>query len=187
GLSATAKYTDGPSRAVTRLVQYSSNNPDTAQVSADGKVKALQVGETAIMVRTLGQAVAAKIYVPQPAPARTVPPAPRHNYIDEHVFAKLERLHIQPSGLASDEPFLRGVYLDTIGLLPAEREADEFLKSADPRKRPKLIDALLARPECAEVWALKYTELLRAGTREAGNKAARHIYEYLKASFRNNK
>src|SRR5207245_4285372 len=55
-LIATAKYTDGTSRDVTRLVQYSSNGPDTVQVSADGKIMALQTGETAIMVRTLGQA-----------------------------------------------------------------------------------------------------------------------------------
>ena len=96
-LIATAKYTDGTSRDVTHLVQYTSNDPDTVQVSPDGKVKALQIGETAIMVRTLGQAVAAKIYVPQPALAKAPQPAPRNNYIDEHVFAKLERLHIEPS------------------------------------------------------------------------------------------
>ena len=36
-LIATAKYTDGTSRDVTHLVQYSSNGPDTVQVSADGE------------------------------------------------------------------------------------------------------------------------------------------------------
>src|SRR5205085_1041557 len=44
-LIATAKYTDGTSRDVTHLVQYSSNGPDTVQVTADGKIKALQTGE----------------------------------------------------------------------------------------------------------------------------------------------
>ena len=68
--SQLRKYTDGTSRDVTHLVQYSSNNPDVVQVSADGKIKALQAGETAVMVRTLGQAVASKIYVPQPLPAK---------------------------------------------------------------------------------------------------------------------
>ena len=186
-LIATAKYTDGTSRDVTHLVQYTSNNPDTVQVTSNGKVKGLQVGETAIMVRTLGQAVAAKIYVPQPAAAKLPAPAPRNNYVDQHVFAKLERLHIQPSGLSSDEHFLRRVYLDTVGVLPTETEAREFLQSSDPERRSKLIDQLLSRPEFAEVWALKFTELFRAGTREAGNKAARFIYEYLKASFLSNK
>ena len=64
-LIATATYTDGTRRDVTHLVAYSSNGPDTVQVSPNGKIQALKAGETAVMVRTLGQAVAAKIYVPQ--------------------------------------------------------------------------------------------------------------------------
>ena len=56
-LIATATYTDGTRRDVTHLVAYSSNNPDTVQVSADGKIQGLKAGETAVMVRTLGQAV----------------------------------------------------------------------------------------------------------------------------------
>jgi hypothetical protein len=186
-LIATATYTDGTVRDVTKLVQYSSNDPDTVQVMAGGKIKALQAGETAVMVRTLGQAVAAKIYVPRPAPARAFEHVPRNNFIDEHVFSKLERLNIEASRLSSDEEFLRRVYLDTIGLLPTQPEAEEFLRSNDSAKRSKLIDRLLTRPEFAEFWALKHTELFRAGTREAGAKAARHIYEYVKSSFLANK
>ena len=186
-LIATATYTDGTTRDVTHLVQYTSNNPDTVQVSADGKIKALDVGETAVMVRTLGQAVAAKIYVPRPAPAKPFTRAARSNYIDDWVFSKLERLHIEPSALSSDEHFLRRVYQDTVGVLPTQTEATDFLKSAEPDKRAKVIDRLLTRPEFSELWALKYTELFRAGTREAGAKAARIIYEFLKTSFQENK
>ena len=186
-LVATAKYSDGTSRDVTHLVQYASNNADVVRVSANGKIKALRPGETAVMVRTLGQAVAARFYIPQPQPAEQYSRAPRNNYIDEHVFAKLERLHINPSPLAGDEHFLRRVYLDAIGLLPTEAEAAGFLKSADPLKRSKLIDALLARTEFSEFWALKFTELFRAGTHEAGQKGARITYQYLKRSFQGNK
>jgi uncharacterized protein YjdB len=186
-LVATATYSDGTSRDVTHLVQYSSNNPDTVQVTADGKVTGLQVGETAIMVRTLGQAVAAKIYVPRPALTKAVTPAPRNNFIDEHVFAKLERLHIEPSELSADSDFLRRVYLDTIGVLPTQKEAEEFLASNDPNKRDRVIDELVGRTEFAELWAMKFTELFRAGTREAGNKAARIIYEYMKNSIHEGK
>ena len=72
-------------------------------------------------------------------------------------------------------------------MLPTEKEAEEFLKSADPTKRAKLIDRLLTRPEFAELWALKFTELFRAGTREAGDKAARHHLRVHEASFMANK
>lgn len=186
-LIATAKYTDGTTRDVTHLVQYTSNNPDIVQVSADGRIKALESGETAIMVRTLGQAVAAKIYVARPAPAKPYARATRSNYIDDLVFDKLTRLHIEPSGLSTDEEFLRRAYLDTVGVLPTEQEAEAFLKSTDPYKRSKQIDQLLARVEFSELWALKYTELFRAGTREAGAKGARFLYEYMKHSFMENK
>jgi uncharacterized protein YjdB len=186
-LVATATYTDGTTRDVTHLVQYTSNNPDAVQVSADGKVKAIEAGETAIMVRTLGQAVAAKIYVSRPPLAKPFPKVARDNYIDDLVFSKLQRLHIEPSGLSSDEHFLRRVYLDVAGVLPTHDDAEEFLKSTAPDKRAQLIDRLLQRPEFSELWALKFTELFRAGTREAGAKGARFIYEYMKRSFMENK
>ncbi|HKV53377.1 MAG TPA: DUF1549 domain-containing protein, partial [Candidatus Binataceae bacterium] len=158
-LIATASYTDGTRRDVTHLVAYSSNNPDTVQVSADGKIEGLKPGETAVMVRTLGQAVAAKIYVPQSPLNHPFPDIPRNNYIDEFVFSKLKRLNIEPSALSSDEQFLRRMYLDTIGLLPTQKEVEDFLASKAPNKRAALIDALLERPEFSEYWALKYTEL----------------------------
>ncbi len=188
-LVATATYTDGTSRDVTHFVQYSSNNPDVIQASTDGKIQALQPGETAVMVRTLGQAVAAKFYVPQPEELRTSEASRslRNNYIDEHVFSKLERLHISPSRLTTDEEFLRRIYLDTIGLLPSEAEATGFLNATGADKRAKLIDHLLERPEFSELWALKFTEMFRAGTHEAGSKGARLVYQYLKESFLDNK
>jgi hypothetical protein len=186
-LIATAKYTDGSTRDVTHLVQYTSNNPDVVQVGSDGRIKAVEAGETAIMVRTLGQAVAARIYVPRPAPPKPFARAPRVNYIDEFVFDKLDRMHIEPSGLSTDSEFLRRVYVDTTGVLPTPQEAEAFLASREADKRSKLIDRLLVRPEFADLWALKFTELFRAGTREAGPKAARIIFDYLQHSFRENK
>jgi len=186
-LIATARYTDGSARDVTHLVQYTSNNPDVVQVDADGRIKAVESGETAIMVRTLGQAVAARIYVPLAAPPKPFARVPRANYIDQFVFDKLDSLHIEASGLSSDEQFLRRVYVDTVGMLPTPQEAETFLQSRGSEKRSKLIDRLLLRPEFADLWALKYTELFRAGTREAGPKAARIIFDYLKRSFQENK
>jgi hypothetical protein len=50
-----------------------------------------------------------------------------------------------------------------------------------------VIDQLLERPEFAELWALKFTELFRAGTHESAGKGARIVYNYLKRSFLENK
>jgi hypothetical protein len=185
-LKAVATYSDGVKRDMTRLVQYSANDPSVVEVSPTGLVKALRRGETAIMVRTLGQAVAARIEV---VPDKAVPirPIERRNLIDEHIFAKLERLRIEPSGLVSESDFLRRVYLDAIGTLPTEREASEFLKSGDPGKRAKIVEALLDRREFNEFWALQFSELFRSGIQETGAKGSRIMYEYLRTSLREHK
>ncbi len=186
-LHATARFSDGATRDVGSRVQFSSNNPDVVQVSTSGLVKALMPGETAVMVRALGKAAAARILVAASAPTLDYPAVAANHFIDEHVFDKLRRLNIVPAPLSGDSQFLRRVYLDTIGLPPAEAQAEAFLRSTDPAKRARLIDRLLERPEFAEFWALKLTELSRAGTREAGAKGGRIVYEYLRRSFLANK
>jgi hypothetical protein len=63
---------------------------------------------------------------------------------------------IQPSPLSSDAEFLRRVHLDLTGKLPSADRAAAFLDDADPAKRTRLIDELLASPaygrHFATVW-----------------------------------
>lgn len=186
-LVAVANYSDGSVRDMTQLVQYSSNSPDVVQVSAGGIAKALELGETAIMVRTMGKAVAARMLVSGSATSSGYPAWKRNNFIDDHVFGKLKRLNIRPSQEAPDAEFLRRVYLDTVGKLPSEAEVREFLSSREPAKRKQRIDQLLAQPEFNEMWALKLAELTRAGTREAGTKGGRIVYEYFRRAFAENR
>ena len=81
--------------------------------------------------------------------------------IDEFVFDKLKQLKIEPANLCSDGVFLRRAYLDTIGTLPTAEEARSFLKDENPDKRSELIDHLLERPEFADYWGMKWSDLLR--------------------------
>jgi hypothetical protein len=89
------------------------------------------------------------------------PKAETFNKIDELVLDKLKELGIPPSGLASDQEFMRRVYLDVIGVLPTPKEVRDFQADANPRKRSQLIDRLLSRSEFADYWALKWGDLLR--------------------------
>jgi hypothetical protein len=66
--------------------------------------------------------------------------------IDEAIAKKLAETKIKPSPVASDEEFLRRVYLDLAGVIPASDKARAFLDNKDPEKRAKLIDELLASP-----------------------------------------
>lgn len=83
------------------------------------------------------------------------------NRIDALVLATLKERGIKPANPCSDEVFVRRVYLDVIGTMPKPTEVLEFLQDRRPDKRAALIDALLAREEFAEYWALKWCDLLR--------------------------
>src|SRR5262249_19479461 len=93
------------------------------------------------------------------APADRVP---RHNFIDEYVFGKMERDGIPHAPLASDYEFLRRVTLDLTGRIPSAEEVRTFVADADPAKRDKLIDKLLASEAFVDKWAYFFMDLFRA-------------------------
>ncbi len=89
-----------------------------------------------------------------------LPPAPVVP-IDRLVAANLVPLGIQPL-LCTDAVFVRRVYLDVIGTLPSAQEARNFILDADAaNKRRVLIDRLLERDEFADLWALRWGDVLR--------------------------
>lgn len=186
-LKVTGAYTDGSTEDFSRKVQYTANDDSVAEVSPSGEITTRRAGETAIMVRSLGKAVAARIAVVEKPPPADYPAVPRRNFLDELVFTKLRRLNIVPSRLSSDREFLRRVYLDTIGLLPTLEETRAFLDDPAPDKRDRLIDRLLERPEFAEVWATRFSDLFRVGLLDQGQKGGRLIYTWLRNSIREDK
>jgi hypothetical protein len=90
-------------------------------------------------------------------------------YADEaasRIDALLER-HWQEKGLspnapASDEVFLRRVYLDVIGRIPTLEEARAFWADSGADKRARLIDRLLASDGYALHWFNYWADVLRA-------------------------
>ncbi len=83
------------------------------------------------------------------------------NGVDTRVLAALEQRGIEPALPCSDEVFIRRAYLDVIGTLPEPEDVRSFLADDRPEKRAELIEALLAREEFADYWALKWCDLLR--------------------------
>ncbi|MBC7335952.1 MAG: DUF1549 domain-containing protein, partial [Clostridia bacterium] len=158
-LVVRAHYSDGTDRDVTHLAVFLSNNDYAAPVDENGLVKAAHRGEAFILARFDTKVVGSQVLVlPPDAPmVATDEPA---NYIDELVNEKLRKLRIQPSGLCSDAEFLRRVTLDIIGQLPTEEDYARFLADTQPDKRARLVDELLQRKEFAELWAMKWAEVL---------------------------
>jgi hypothetical protein len=109
--------------------------------------------------------------------------------IDARVFDRLKRLDIQPAFLSSDAVFLRRAYLDVIGTLPTAQEAAQFPADRDPAKRAALIDRLLERPEFADYWAMKWSDLLRVKAEfpiDLWPNAAQAYHHWIRAAIREN-
>ncbi|HUQ93999.1 MAG TPA: DUF1553 domain-containing protein [Bryobacteraceae bacterium] len=159
-IAALATYSDGSRADLTEKVRYVSSDETIATVSPSGLVTPKRNGEVSVLIRTLGHLDAMRVAVAvRPDLPVSANPPPVRNFVDEAVFAKLRKLKIAPAAPSTDAQFLRRVYLDTIGTLPTPEESLAFLKATDPKRRDKLIDTLLDRPEYAQFWALKWGDL----------------------------
>jgi hypothetical protein len=160
-MTARALYSDGSDRDVTGLAVFLTNNETSAKVSPDGLITAGERGEAFVMARFATYTVGSQVLVLPKGLQFDYPEETEVNYIDNLVAAKLKKLRIAPSGICSDEEFLRRVFLDIVGTTPSVPEYDAFMASQAPDKRSKLIDELLERKEFAEIWVSKWAELLQ--------------------------
>jgi len=190
-LTVRAKYSDGTDRDVTALTAFVSNNDVSVEVSKEGVMTAAERGEAFVMARfeTFTEGVQALV-IPSNLDF-TFPDVAAVNYIDELVYDKLKRLRIAPSELSSDEAFLRRVYLDIIGQLPPVDVVREFVADLGTGKREQVINELLERTEFADMWVMKWGELLRVRSipQNAGyfsNKNTKLYYDWLREQFSNN-
>jgi hypothetical protein len=181
-LRVTATFSDGKKRDVTHLACFESSNL-LVRIDPSGLVTRLGHGESAVLVRYLDrQAVVRLAFVPA-RPDFQWKSVPEHNYIDRHIFAKLKRLRMQPSELCSDSEFIRRVYLDVLGVLPAPAETRRFLLDSVSDKRSRLVDAILKRGEFADFWALKWSDLLRNEEKVLDTKGVQLFHDWIRRAI----
>jgi hypothetical protein len=187
-LRAVARYSDGREVDVTSLAKFQTNNDGLANVDETGLVRIADVpGQVAVMASFAGQVDVFTVLIPQNEKLPTPNPTNAPNFIDRLVNAKLNRLNIGISPKCDDAEFLRRVTLDVIGTLPTADEAREFLADQSADKRERWVASLVDRPEFADYWALKWSDLLRVERQSLGHKAARDYYEWIRTSFATNK
>jgi hypothetical protein len=186
-LIARAKYSDGTDRDVTNLALFLSSNDNSAKVSPDGVVTAENRGEAFLMARFATFTIGSP-FVVLPKGLQFAPPKlPENNYIDTLIHKKLNDLRIVPSELCTDEAFVRRVYLDVIGLLPTPEEYERFMKNPASNKREALVDELLGRKEFAELWVMKWAELLQIkSSNQVSYKATLLYYSWLQDKISRN-
>ena len=168
-LAATAHFSDGSTRDVTRRAVYLSNEPELAEVSDSGQVEiGDRSGSFAVMVRYADEIAVFYGLIPHAAGASEAQAqlaAWRQNvarsFVDRQLAAQWQRLGIAPSPPADDREFIRRVTLDICGTLPTVAEATDYANDRSPDKCERLVDRLLQRPEYASFFALKWADILR--------------------------
>lgn len=174
-LKATARYSDGTIRDVTKLALFESNDSAMAEVNSGGLVKILDLpGRVSVMVRFQGQVAVFGAAVPLGAAVTAVPPS--RNFVDDAVFANLKELGIPPSPVCDDATFLRRVTLDIAGRLPSLEETNTFLADTGSDKRDRWIDSLLQGPDYADFFANKWAAVLKNRRDTAGDLGANFAF-----------
>jgi hypothetical protein len=174
-----ARFSDRSTRDVTRLAVYELSN-QVAAVTPDGEVQRQEMGETTILVRYLDQRMAVRLAFVPARPGFIWQELPESNPVDHHIFAKLRDIRMLPSPVCSESVFLRRAYLDALGVLPTAEEARAFLADNRRDKRSRLINALLQRPEFADFWALKWSDLLRNEEKLLDRKGVQIFHQWIR-------
>jgi hypothetical protein len=185
---ARARYSDGTTEDVTRWAKFTSSEDLVAGVNEDGEITVTGTGEAAVVVAFGTKVATLTVTVPFPnqVDAAAFKRPAGAGFIDELVLKKLELLNLPPSGPCTDAEFVRRAFLDTCGILPPVEEAKAFLADNDPQKRAKLIDKLLDRPEFADYWAHRWSDLLLVSSRKLPQPAMWAFYRKVRQSVADN-
>jgi hypothetical protein len=161
-LEVTAWYSDGSRRNVTRHARFSSTDEAICTVDEAGRVTVVGHGAGGVTAWYSSQIAVAGVVAafPHDLPPDTFTTAPRANVIDDLVLAQLSDLRLAPSPPCDEATYLRRAFLDTIGRLPTPEEVRTYLADRAPRKRERLVELLLARPEFIDYWAYKWSDML---------------------------
>ena len=81
-------------------------------------------------------------------------------------------------GRASDPVMVRRLYLDLAGRLPTAEEAREYVASAAADKRARLVDRLLKADSFADLWSMRFCDILRVKSEFPINLWPNAVYVY---------
>lgn len=159
-IKAIAVWSDGTREDVTSLTRFESKDDSVSEVTPEGVIHAKGTGDTYVISYYDNGIFSTQVILPvkkyQPG---EYPKVPTPTEIDQHVVTKLQKLGIEPSGLCTDEEFLRRVSLDLTATLPTPAEIKAFLKEKSSDKRSKKVEELLQRPTYNAWWSMKLSDL----------------------------
>ena len=184
-----ATYSDGRVRDVTAETFIDSSNTEVATVDKTGLMTAVRRGEATMLARYEGAYTASTAVSMGDRTGFAWEQRPVNNYIDELVDAKLKKVKVQASPIASDAEFIRRVYFDLTGLPPSAEEVRAFLedKRDAKTKRDELIDKLVGGDPFVEHWTNKWADLLQVNRKFLGDAGAAAFRKWIRDAVAANK
>lgn len=186
-LQVQATFSDGSKRDVTERTIYEPLQVGLVTVSKSGLVSREKFGEPTVLVRYLNQTQPVRLLFVAAKPGFTWEQPRQDNFIDRQIFAKLKTLRINPSRTCPDAVFVRRAYLDLLGMIPTAEEARTFAADKSPDKRARLIDQLLARPEFADFWAMKWADVLKVESRTLDETGMKKFHAWIRDAIARNR
>ncbi len=169
-----AHYPNGSQRDVTLESFVEIGNTEVAFADDFGLIGTLRRGEAPILARYEGAYAATTLTVMGDRTGFEWKEPDTWNDIDNLIAAKWQRMKILPSGLSSDEAFVRRIHLDLNGLPPTPEAIISFLKDDRPTKlkRSEMIDSLIGSPEFVDHWSNKWADMLQVNSKFLGKDGA---------------
>ncbi len=181
-MRVVARYADGYVKDVTAEAFAESGNGDVIEADTTGLMTSLRRGEAAILARFEGAYAATTITVMGDRTGFVWKQPETWGRIDELVAKKWERMKIEPSGLCSDDEFLRRVHLDLTGLPPKAEDVRAFLADTRPTrvKREALVDKLIGNADFVDHWTNKWADMLQVNSKFLGAEGAASLRSWIR-------
>ena len=188
-MTVMATFSDGTIRDVSREAFIESGNIEVIEADENGLLTVLRRGEGPVLIRYEGNYAATTLTVMGDRSGFAWEEPEHYNYIDQHVYNKLQRVKVLPSDICTDEEFVRRIYIDVTGLPPTANNVREFLNDMRPsrEKRSSLIDTLVGSQQYVEHWTNKWADLLQVNRKFLGEQGAISLRNWIKHSIATNK
>ncbi|MEE2642276.1 MAG: DUF1549 and DUF1553 domain-containing protein [Planctomycetota bacterium] len=188
-ITVTATYSDGSKKDVTREAFVESGNIEIIKEEKGGVVSVLRRGEAPVLVRFEGAYAATTLTVMGDRSGFSWKQPEEFNYIDGHVYDKLERMKILPSELCTDDEFCRRVHIDITGLPPTPEQLLDFRNDKRPsrEKRDALIDDLVGNRAYVEHWTNKWADMLQVNRKFLGEEGSIALRNWIKQQIASNR
>ena len=179
-LRATAHFSDGSSRDVTRWTVFQAEDSSAVKIDPESsRSQVLRRGRHIVVARYLTEVVPIELIVPLTDARVDLSDEPRRGFIDEEILDSLTTLGLPVSPVADDATILRRLTLDLTGRLPTTDKVLSFLADSNPKKRTALVEQLLKSDAFTEYWTLQLATLLRIRPQPNDSQGAETYHAWL--------